>query len=534
MDQEKDSQTEAESGWSEQDISRYQEFEKTVNKIGEVISGLRLPYSPTPEIEELFEKLLKERTILEKAVGDFLSGGAPWETVTMEHYLLKIVSHASRVYKNTDKFDAITDPFIELIGKLVPNEIAKLGDITEVNSDTKFRLIDPLKVIGTYISLGKDSEVKSKAVEYYKENAEKIIEYSDQSKGKTYGAEYPILLLLHLIGEADHKQKAKDLILGIVRSDNADTFFSEFESISPSYYITRNCEDDFLKLIEDEIAHFGVNTAEVMRPWIRTSPEDFKPFGDLRTRRVRSIPKTLENLGTLGREQALVLQNEFGIHNFGRYPIEMLLKQVGRKDDISRPYGVILSPSFDRNDIDSSSAPAYLSLFEQLGDDFNLRITEVESKKGPGGILRRLAQFNNRYNFENQGHKIGFLILAGHGNREGDTIWIGDEDLPFGLKTINTSDADRAQRRNIQRYFEDHIDIILLGCYTGRKFVQKLSQILNARAFGYTGSVNRLETLRIEKVGNKVLFDPHFIGVYDPTQEQAGDRVLFDRGEQVT
>lgn len=523
--------------WTEQEIEEFKSLERDVSQLSQLVVDQIPFYKATPEIEEAFSKILSKKDLLGKAVDSLYMESKPWEILIVNNVLQWVINSSSRLFSQRDDFLAHVGFAIELLGKQLDHFQGDLREIKE--SDDEWRLTnggDYLYYLAGYAVYGQDPERRKAAIQYFRENTEMVIVLAKPNpQGYSPYMNHPLLLLLYSLGEQEEKQKAKQTLLEILKTDEGPHFFSRFEPGDTVYYLTRETEADFLQIIKDEIDKYGLETDKILRPWVRKNPEDFVPFGDLHTRRRAHILDTLKNLEQLGKEKALVLQNEFGIHNFGRYPVEILERQFDRRDDTSRSYGVLLEDAFNRNEIDTLNQPVYRSMFEQLGDDFNLRITEVEGKNGPHGILRRLAQFAHRYNPEGNGHKIDFLIISGHGNREGDVILLGTEDLPFGLKTVNINDADRAARRNLKSYFEDGVEVVLTGCYLGKRFAERLSEILQGKVYGYTGSVNRLSSLEVAKEGQKTHINPEYTGVYDPTdsKDKKGDKVLFDKGTQI-
>jgi hypothetical protein len=167
-----------------------------------------------------------------------------------------------------------------------------------------------------------------------------------------------------------------------------------------------------------------------------------------------------------------ILNKVYGIRNFGRYPLELLIEQArdeSEQDDT--PYGIAVMPYADHNgafhfqDI-LGSKKILPSTFEQLkGSGFKLRVAEAGSKID---IARRLITFDRKYGKKN---KISFMILGGHGSNNsiqfGDDIFSQDQDI-MSLFTVDLL-GKGIQRAAGSHFFTESPTVILDSCSTGAK-----------------------------------------------------------------
>lgn len=199
------------------------------------------------------------------------------------------------------------------------------------------------------------------------------------------------------------------------------------------------------------------------------------------------------------------LYKEFGIMDFGRYPASLLLQQYKDKDDLSRPYGVIMYPRNDWNGAFYQNQNVFKKLFQETQGELNLRITECESKID---IARALIKLDKKYNTEDkEGHKISLLILGGHGEK--NIIQFGGNDAKHRL-TIEDLAGKGVQRTS--QFFEENPTIILASCSTGAEkgIGQGLSRMLGAKVVA-PKVPTRLESLHAsKKPGVKFRFNARF------------------------
>lgn len=211
-----------------------------------------------------------------------------------------------------------------------------------------------------------------------------------------------------------------------------------------------------------------------------------------------------------------VLAEDFGIRDFGRYPTALLIDQFDFRNDKERPYGLLM---FSYDDWDGglyNSVGTYSKLYEDLKGQALLRVVETGSKFS---AFRRLMICDNRYGQD--GGKISFLVLAGHGNR--DEFYFGENVDNPGAR-IRTKDFWMREVLEVSAHptlnllnrigdcFSNYPTVIFDSCDAGREegLGQQIStehaEVIAPR--GQAG-VNRF---RVAKDGDRFRFDVRYTG----------------------
>ena len=188
-------------------------------------------------------------------------------------------------------------------------------------------------------------------------------------------------------------------------------------------------------------------------------------------------PETLRKIEEERPGSGLVLNREFGIKTFGRYPKEMLVDQYDLRDrDV--PYGIFLYARGDHNGAFSQDLGVNKKLWEDVRDKYTIRISEANSMFEIG---RRLVSSNIRYG---DTHKISFAVVAGHGTK--DNIAFGDGALTqMGLSSEGVLSKKHFKGKGIRRikdFFDPNPEIILFSCSTGKEkgIAQEISNVFSA------------------------------------------------------
>ncbi len=201
------------------------------------------------------------------------------------------------------------------------------------------------------------------------------------------------------------------------------------------------------------------------------------------------------------------LFKEYGIANFNRYDQKMLLRQI-ENESVDKPYGVVALPESDWNGAFGYLQKSLSNMGQQLNaGGYEVRFIEVGTQYE---MAKRLARLNNKYNKPENGNRIGFLVLGGHGTRE--TIALSDQEahpipppLPgdyedyqkqfdeweiankgIGARRPQILMADLEEgggkgiRRAAEDWFEEESTVVLVSCSTGTEggIAQKISKEL--------------------------------------------------------
>lgn len=156
------------------------------------------------------------------------------------------------------------------------------------------------------------------------------------------------------------------------------------------------------------------------------------------------------------------LTKEHGIHDFARYPIELLAGQYIERDNTDLPYGTIFFPQSDWNGAFYEKSDVLGNLHDQLRGKYLIRISEQESKNR---VVRQLVKFRRKYG---KHHKISFALVGGHGTA--DSIQFGDQLTRRGI--LKKEDLKNSGRSLLEKrkFFEDNPTLILMSCSTGAEF----------------------------------------------------------------
>jgi len=172
---------------------------------------------------------------------------------------------------------------------------------------------------------------------------------------------------------------------------------------------------------------------------------------------VESNMDTIAELEVASKGATKYLYEKYGIRDFGRYPVEMLLAQYHLREDSATPYGVIINPKSDHNGAFYDNKEVFQALIDQLGAGFPVRIVECESVIGIG---KKLIQLNKDHG------KISFAIIGGHGTAP--SITLGDKGKTAVLRVDDLEGA--GLRRAGGSFFIANPTIILNSCSTGSDY----------------------------------------------------------------
>jgi hypothetical protein len=188
-----------------------------------------------------------------------------------------------------------------------------------------------------------------------------------------------------------------------------------------------------------------------------------------------TIYSTLPNLRTIAeleRERigaTRYLSERFGIRHFGRYPIDLLLKQYDSRAQANRPYGVMVSAVDDHNG-NFSDIPGTLlladRLYSQAKETHDFFVAEAETSTEFEQRLKHFATIND------QRYQIDFAVIETHGS---------PETISFGLVEGIGSLALGSKLSDARKIFSKRASILMTGCSTGQinGIAQSLSRQFN-------------------------------------------------------
>jgi len=226
-------------------------------------------------------------------------------------------------------------------------------------------------------------------------------------------------------------------------------------------------------------------SGEIMKAWqISQKPEDMGQY-------VVDNLRLIEKLEEAAPGAAKALHTEFGIQNFARQSLSFWLKQYQERENLTTPYGALLSPADDWNGAFSNGHLANLvdQAVGQMKGEVFIRIIECKNKVD---AVRRLLHMKQRYQAPQGGNAMSFAIIAGHGSK--NSIRIGqpeatpkvdsdeppplansdeppplDEAMPPNIDLITPSDIVGPGMRRLKTLFRPDAPIVLISCSTGQE-----------------------------------------------------------------
>jgi len=198
------------------------------------------------------------------------------------------------------------------------------------------------------------------------------------------------------------------------------------------------------------------------------------------------------NLIPLDEDKRRVLPelfHDFGIHNFARYPAQLLADQYLQRDNLDTPYGVIMYPMSDWNGAFLKDRDVFSNLHKDLQGKYLVRVVEVADKREMAGAFMRLHQ---RYapghqlgkkkieNFIGKpGHRIEFVFVGGHGT---------PTYIDFGRDKLELNDVANINigTQRMRQILVDIPSIVLISCSTGAEggIAQQISKIFTGISTG--------------------------------------------------
>lgn len=302
---------------------------------------------------------------------------------------------------------------------------------------------------------------------------------NEQLEGKNHQSYRNFIFKVIEKGNPDQSREASDEIKKTLDQsvNNPEVRTQSITEIIASLVCNK---DENLRLLGEEIIRnklkeYGLDYDEFKPIWDRSTPDNYEAVNNNFSRIIeleRSAPGS-----------SLTLFQEFGIAAFGRYPLNLLLRQYEQRNNNDIPYGIAIYPRDDKLPDGSKVGVFYearnpLSKFsDQLkGLGIGIRIIECESKID---IARYFIRFDRKYG---NTHKIDFAIIAGHGTESSIMFGGYDQDHSLYVEDINPPSENHTIRKTA-KFFSPNPTIILSSCSTGKSdagIAQQLSEALNA------------------------------------------------------
>jgi hypothetical protein len=176
-----------------------------------------------------------------------------------------------------------------------------------------------------------------------------------------------------------------------------------------------------------------------------------------------SIYYNLKTIDEIEEERpgiAAVLNKQFGIREFLRYPSALLVEQYDNIDS-EKPYGIVIYPTEDHNNAFDQDYQVFEKLHEQLKGKYLIRVFECTTRADVG---RAFLSMDKKHGKDN---KISFAILGGHGI--GDSMVFGIDEQRQGRGWFHLSMVKKPAVKKMRKFFTKHPTIILASCATGQE-----------------------------------------------------------------
>lgn len=453
------------------EISQEAQKQKLLQDINEKTSAMAQGFLFPGDIENKFPKavaLLSKNTALLTEMANSESLGNFVTAVDTAGNFLKFYDKLDQLQKdflqtsNRYKIKDFTNFSIYFLG----NSMERVGEEIKSNSmerESKDRLVSAAVVLAK-VGAGTDRE---KAVECLIGNIDILSKdaLEDENLKKFRPNAVSLATILDTVlkyGNPDQVEVGKQWIIKTIREDKNDSVRRHVaKQIELIKFWERSSQAEKSSAIESIVSTFGVDGEQAVEAWTSTGNADIRPFDG--TPAVLSRNSNFyENISALLEIESSrpgigkVLQQEFGINDFARYPKDILIAQYDQRDmKDGIPFGVVIYPRDDYNGASYVNVSQLESLFNQLQGKSRIRIWEV----------RNLSQMMTVFNKSR--HKYGpisFAIITGHGT---------PEQIAFGKKMLGRSKLEKAdlERKGISSLklaFVDNPTIILNSCSTGQ------------------------------------------------------------------
>lgn len=191
-----------------------------------------------------------------------------------------------------------------------------------------------------------------------------------------------------------------------------------------------------------ELNGVGLDPEEVMDAWAASAVTNQATL--------EANLQTLRTLELTEKGAPKILNKEFGIKNFGRYPVEVLLKQLDQRHNTEDESVLWIAAEFDPYAEFYKFSSRVALLDKSLESGANLRIVECETAEK---TIERLAQMKERYS------PISRSVWVAHGYPDGMVIGSGSE--------INKSTLAGELGQSLVAIYAPESSSVLVSCKTG-------------------------------------------------------------------
>jgi len=319
--------------------------------------------------------------------------------------------------------------------------------------------------------------------------------------------------------------------LGVFCRQEIDRRLTDENDNSSAIFLVNNYFSDFEKLsrvgVEVRMTYLvaamglPIEMAEdVAKTWCSYEWEEEKTKIEGKNRLFEVVWRNLKAIEEIkkvkGVEGVKTLYRDYGITHFGRYPAEILIKQL---EETNEPYGIWLGPANDHNGAFCNDYKAVKGLYESAQKiGFGLKIIEARGKLS---LARRLLTLDRKFGKEN---KISFGVISGHGE-------IGYVCLGKDLKEIiSVDDLAKDSAKRLRSVYGKKVPFFFNSCYGGggdRSIAKDYSAYGDSETIGSDKSMGKvIIDLKVDD-NDELYFEGYYKGDSLPLSK------YFKQGEEV-
>ena len=407
-----------------------------------------LPEYQPEEVRETLRELKASKELLKKSInsGSTTYGLLSWSLKISDDFLVYLKD--SNQFSATDHNDPITTDIKDLLD-FVTDLLSKNLNKLEKIADKEVSFLSSMEIWKTMIDLAEitpKKQVKKDIARFFARNFEHIIR-SEKDRGdhnprnlEELAENVPMLNLIFESAEYSEIEKIKQLAGRLLKDDDENIR----RAVCSLLFSGKTVHID--KINDITSSTFGVSINNI---------HDFEP---------KAMSEIVYTVSSLEKERpciSSVLQSEFGISWFARYPEELLIEQYDKRGIKDLPYGIIIYPQADYNQAFYSEF-SNRNIFERLGDQlkgkYEIKIFEAKNSLE---LVHALNKSRKEYG------KISFAIIGGHGSK--DSIVLGNSVFNPERKQGVLDQAHVANKgaSSLQLAFIENPTIILVSCSTG-------------------------------------------------------------------
>jgi hypothetical protein len=227
-------------------------------------------------------------------------------------------------------------------------------------------------------------------------------------------------------------------------------YFNNKTNAELLYFYMQNLEESWGSTFSKVFSPFETSLPEqIVINWENTA------FTEEAVSTLNNVYKNVENIKALGIEKTIMLNNEFGISCFGRYPYELLSRQF---NNFSNRENLQNLTWFVGGLVDKNGAFYQdTTLYEDYMKDLKLPQPMVVETVSTRSLLSRLMKIKEDYSIDIP----TIVVLSGHGTSESVSLGVGE----FGVFSNNVL-TESIVEKGIKPLIEGSV-VIFNSCAAG-------------------------------------------------------------------